>query len=594
MTNCLTLWNCQGSSVTERQGCLWTMNRYTTLKQLGAGMYGNVFLGKSNDTGEQVAIKRMKSKFYSWDECLNLREVKSLKKLNHDNVVKLKEVFRENNYLYLVFEPMEENLNQLMKGRDKLFPDSVVRKMTSQILQGLFYIHEHGYFHRDMKPENLLCTGPELVKIADFGQAREICSQPPYTEYVSTRWYRAPEVLLKSNSYSSPIDIWAVGCIMAELYTLRPLFPGKNDVDEIFKICQVLGTPKKSDWPEGYNLATSMKFRFDKCIPTSLRSLIPNASNEAITLMTGMLQWVPKKRPSAAQALQYSYFHVGQAKMSKPEAETKPLSLCKTGLESSEPSRTQTCRQSLPQHLQQILLPQDIKEPSTNPAMCSTVVTEGQREPVSFVKNRQPTSWHAQTRAAPTRAETSTTGVRTGRRQWGQTSFKSVDICDADAGVFISSLKDRARSGPSCRFPDSKNNTGAKLQSSSGLNRADSTTLSAKQPSRHLPDSFMSNSNSPNKTCMSAFQKTETGAARIAPAPKRGISAVDLRDQSKIKSSKSNTTSHKLQLSNEEYEEGRSRPLNPSATGNNTFTRSTNIQPVHGRVDWTTKYGGHQ
>lgn len=126
-----------------------------------------------------------------------------------------------------------------------------------------------GFFHRDMKPENLLCMGPELVKIADFGLAREIRSRPPYTDYVSTRWwvlhsfvmdlkawclwchfssvtrYRAPEVLLRSTSYSSHIDQWAVGCIMAELYTLRPLFPGSSEVDTIFKICQVLGTPKK-------------------------------------------------------------------------------------------------------------------------------------------------------------------------------------------------------------------------------------------------------------------------------------------------------------------------------------------------------------
>lgn len=134
-----------------------------------------------------------------------------------------------------------------------------------------------GFFHRDMKPENLLCMGPELVKIADFGLAREIRSKPPYTDYVSTRWwehfldigshlcidcsmleravltycvvsplrYRAPEVLLRSSTYSSPIDLWAVGCIMAELYTLRPLFPGNSEVDEIFKICQVLGTVKK-------------------------------------------------------------------------------------------------------------------------------------------------------------------------------------------------------------------------------------------------------------------------------------------------------------------------------------------------------------
>lgn len=106
-------------------------------------------------------------------------------------------------------------------------------------------MHRHGFFHRDMKPENLLCCGPELVKIADFGLARETRSRPPYTDYVSTRWYRAPEVLLHSINYSTPIDLWAVGCIMAELYTFRPLFPGTSEIDQIFKICSVLGTPDK-------------------------------------------------------------------------------------------------------------------------------------------------------------------------------------------------------------------------------------------------------------------------------------------------------------------------------------------------------------
>nr|XP_060473131.1 serine/threonine-protein kinase MAK [Panthera onca] len=277
------------------------MNRYTTMRQLGDGTYGSVLMGKSNESGELVAIKRMKRKFYSWDECMNLREVKSLKKLNHANVIKLKEVIRENDHLYFIFEYMKENLYQLMKDRDKLFPESVIRNIMYQILQGLAFIHKHGFFHRDMKPENLLCMGPELVKIADFGLARELRSQPPYTDYVSTRWYRAPEVLLRSSVYSSPIDVWAVGSIMAELYTLRPLFPGTSEVDEIFKICQVLGTPKKSDWPEGYQLASSMNFRFPQCVPINLKTLIPNASNEAIQLMTEMLNWDPKKRPTASQ-----------------------------------------------------------------------------------------------------------------------------------------------------------------------------------------------------------------------------------------------------------------------------------------------------
>ncbi|OCT80531.1 serine/threonine-protein kinase ICK [Xenopus laevis] len=288
------------------------MNRYTTLKQLGDGTYGSVILGRSVESGELVAIKKMKRKFYSWDECMNLREVKSLKKLNHANVIKLKEVIRENNHLYFVFEYMKENLYQLMKDRNKLFPESTIRNIMFQILQGLAYIHKYGFFHRDLKPENLLCMGPELVKIADFGLARETRSRPPYTDYVSTRWYRAPEVLLRSTNYNSPIDMWAVGCIMAEIYTLRPLFPGSSEVDTIFKICQVLGTPKKSDWVDGFQLASVMNFRWPQCVPSNLKTLMPNASAEGIQVMRDMLQWDPKKRPNASQALRYSYFQVGQ------------------------------------------------------------------------------------------------------------------------------------------------------------------------------------------------------------------------------------------------------------------------------------------
>lgn len=288
------------------------MNRYQITKQLGDGTYGCVLLATTPETGEKVAIKKMKKKYYSWDECLNLREVKSLRKLNHPNIVKLKEVIRENDMLYFVFEFMRENLYQMMKDRDKLLPESVVRNIIYQVLQGLSFMHKHGFFHRDLKPENLLCNGTDLVKLADFGLARETRSRPPYTDYVSTRWYRAPEVLLRSTNYSSPIDMWAVGCIMAELYTLRPLFPGSSEIDEIFKICSILGTPKKEDWEEGHKLAASMNFRWPQCVATPLKSIIPNASNEGIQVMREMLAWNPHKRPSAAQSLRYSYFQVGQ------------------------------------------------------------------------------------------------------------------------------------------------------------------------------------------------------------------------------------------------------------------------------------------
>ncbi|GAA28154.2 serine/threonine-protein kinase ICK [Clonorchis sinensis] len=250
----------------------------------------------------------MKKKFFSWDECLNLREVKTLKRLNHPNIVKLREVIRENDELFFVFEYMRENLYEMIKRRTKLFPEEAVRNIMWQVLDGLAFMHKQGFFHRDMKPENLLCNGPDTVKLADFGLAREIRSQPPYTDYVSTRWYRAPEVLLRSTSYNSPIDMFAVGCIMAEVYTFRPLFPGSSEIDMIFKICSVLGTPSKSDWPEGYQLAAAMNFKFPQCAPSCLRTLIPNASSEAIQLIGDMIAWNPKRRPTAREALRRPYF----------------------------------------------------------------------------------------------------------------------------------------------------------------------------------------------------------------------------------------------------------------------------------------------
>ena len=170
-------------------------------------------------------------------------------------------------------------------------------------------MHKHGFFHRDIKPENLLVNG-ETVKVADFGLAREIRSKPPYTDYVSTRWYRAPEVLLRSTSYNSPIDTWAIGCIMAELYTLKPLFPGSSEADEIYKICSVLGSPTAKSWPEGMRLASAMNFKFPQFVPTNLSTLIPQASPEAVKLISDLLQYDPNLRPTTSQALQYPFFQV--------------------------------------------------------------------------------------------------------------------------------------------------------------------------------------------------------------------------------------------------------------------------------------------
>lgn len=263
-------------------------------------------------SGEVVAIKKMKRKYYSWKEVVKLREVQSLKKLSHPNIVKLKEVIRERDELFFVFECLDKNMYELtkeMKQRGRLLSESRIRSYMYQMLAGLAHMHKVGFFHRDMKPENLLLDKSNRVcKLADFGLAREIRSRPPYTHYVSTRWYRAPEVLLRSDEYNSPVDLWATGGIMAELYTFRPLFPGSTEPDQIYKICSVLGTPSKQTWPAGLRLAQAMKFKFPFFTPTPLSQLVPNASKEALHLLKDMLAFDPLKRPTAAMALEYPYF----------------------------------------------------------------------------------------------------------------------------------------------------------------------------------------------------------------------------------------------------------------------------------------------
>lgn len=285
------------------------MKRYRVIQQIGDGTYGSVAKAEHIDSSELVAIKRMKQKFFSWEECLQLREIKSLRKLNHPNIVKLREVIRENNELFFVFEFMDCNIyDQIKACQGKPMPEAQVKSIVWQVLQGLAAMHKLGFFHRDMKPENLLSKG-NTTKIADFGLAREIRSRPPFTEYVSTRWYRAPEVLLQSRNYNSPIDLWALGAIMAELYTGRPLFPGQSESDQIFKVCQLLGSPTAKTWAEGMKLASSMNFRFPQCVAMSLGSAVPTASASGIQLIQEMLLWDPKARPTASQALSMPYFH---------------------------------------------------------------------------------------------------------------------------------------------------------------------------------------------------------------------------------------------------------------------------------------------
>ena len=287
------------------------MEKYKILKTLGDGTYGTVFKAVNTKTNEVVAIKTLKRKFESWDECKQLREVKSLMKLNHPCIVKLIEVLKVKDELHLVFEFLEENLYQcyqkMKESKESRFSEKQIKSIVFQAAEALAYMHKHGFFHRDMKPENML-VHREAVKLADFGLAREIRSRPPFTDYVSTRWYRAPEILLKATNYNSPVDIFALGCIMAELYIGAPLFAGNSEFDQIYKICSVLGTPTQAAWPEGYRLASQLGFNLPQLTGIGLGQVMKDAPLEAINLVAEMLRFDPAKRPTAQQVLQHPYF----------------------------------------------------------------------------------------------------------------------------------------------------------------------------------------------------------------------------------------------------------------------------------------------
>ena len=204
---------------------------------------------------------------------------------------------------------MDKDLFQLMKSFEpKHIPENKIKDLIYQTLQGLSFMHKYGFFHRDIKPENLLLTN-DKIKIADFGLAREIRTLPPYTEYVSTRYYRAPECILKSTNYNSPIDIWALGCVMAEMYLHPlPLFYGTNEKEVLYRICSILGTPNHDNWPEGVQLAYMKDIKFPNCNKIELEDIIKDASTDAIDLMKRMLKWDPKKRETAENLLRHKFF----------------------------------------------------------------------------------------------------------------------------------------------------------------------------------------------------------------------------------------------------------------------------------------------
>ena len=289
------------------------MNRYSDLREIGGGTFGVVYEATDTHKGEKVAIKRIKQAFASWKECLSLREVASLTKIpKHPHIVRLRQLILENKCLNFVFEYLPNDLLRLMRAHKGPVPEPTVRRVMWQLLQGLHHMHRHGFFHRDLKPENLLCAGESLdavdIKICDLGQAREVRSRPPYTEYVSTRWYRSPEILLRSRHYNSPADMWAAGVVMAELLLGRPVFPGTSEVNQLYLIMDVVGPPAHDSWSEGARLMAAQGLTLPRGSGLGAASLAPDASPAAKLLLTELLAINPQRRATAAAALASEWF----------------------------------------------------------------------------------------------------------------------------------------------------------------------------------------------------------------------------------------------------------------------------------------------
>merc|ERR1719284_1483189 len=219
------------------------MNKYDVQGVVGEGAYGVVLRCKNKDSGETVAIKKFKES--EEDEVVRkttLREVKILRMLKHENIVALKEAFRRKGKLYLVFEFVEKSLLELLEAHPNGVDLETVRFLTWQLARAIDYCHRHDVVHRDIKPENLLINpNDNSLRLCDFGFARSMTCESPLTDYVATRWYRSPELLLGSTDYGKDVDVWALGCIMGELTDGQPLFAGESEIDQLCVIQKVLG-----------------------------------------------------------------------------------------------------------------------------------------------------------------------------------------------------------------------------------------------------------------------------------------------------------------------------------------------------------------
>jgi len=291
---------------------------FEKIDQIGEGTYGQVYQARNKINGEIVALKKVRMDNEKEGFPITaIREIKILKELDHDNVVKLKEIVtskatdynRGKGSIYMVFEYMDHDLTGLMDSGLKWFSQAQIKCYMKQLLEGLHYCHKNNVLHRDIKGSNLLINNKGQLKLADFGLARPFNEQASnYTNRVITLWYRPPELLLGAVNYGPAIDMWSVGCILAELLAKKPIFPGRSEIDQLELTYKLCGTPNEENWPNAAKLAWWETFKPQKVYKRRIREAFKDFPPEALDLVDRLLTLDPNKRISASEALDSDYF----------------------------------------------------------------------------------------------------------------------------------------------------------------------------------------------------------------------------------------------------------------------------------------------
>jgi len=302
--------------------------KYTPIKPIGKGAYGVVCSAKDVDANEKVAIKKIGNAFENAvDAKRTLREIKLLRHLLHENIIQIKDIMKPQgppndfNDVYIVYELMDTDLHQIIRSSQPLSDDHC-QYFVYQLLRGLKFIHSANVLHRDLKPSNLLLNANCDLKICDFGLARTSSEKEYMTEYVVTRWYRAPELLLSCTEYTTAIDVWSVGCIFAELLGRKPLSPGRDYVHQLNLITKVIGSPAEDDLQF---INSERARRYIRSLPHHPRvdftQLYPNSSPEVVDLINRMLVFDPAKRITVEEALAHPYLDLLHDETDEPSAE---------------------------------------------------------------------------------------------------------------------------------------------------------------------------------------------------------------------------------------------------------------------------------